>query len=255
MKNIFKNIPLKTIYKSVVQFTTIHSPEILTSIGITGMVSSTVLAVKATPKAMEALREYRDDIPFETKFRVCWKYYIPAAGLSILSASCLIGSNSISLRRNAALATAYKLSTDALAEYQEKVTETIGDKKEKHMREEIARDKIKDTPYSEDCVYDTGKGETLCLDAYVGRYFKSDIESIKQAINKLNYEMMQHQFVSLNDLYYELGLKPTKMGNDFGWAVEKGLITVDFGAGLADDRIPCIAMNYTVPIKYEYLYR
>ena len=34
-----------------------HSPEILTGIGITGMITTTVLAVKATPKALELIEE------------------------------------------------------------------------------------------------------------------------------------------------------------------------------------------------------
>ena len=34
-----------------------HSPEILTGIGVTGMITSTVLAVSATPKALQLLEE------------------------------------------------------------------------------------------------------------------------------------------------------------------------------------------------------
>lgn len=255
MKFNLKKIPVKAIYKKLIKFTVVHTPEILTAAGITGMISSTVFAVEATPKAMEALREYEHDTSFRTKVRVCWKYYIPSAGMALLSAGCLIGSNSISLRRNAALATAYKLSADALAEYQEKVVETIGEKKEKTIREEIAKDKIKDSPYAEERLFDTKNGESICLDSYSGRYFKTDIESVKQAINKLNYSMMQHQFVSLNDFYYELGLPPIKMGEDLGWPVEKGLINVDFGSDLVDGKTPCLVLNYTPPIRYEYMYR
>lgn len=254
MKIDFKKIPVKAFYKKLIKFTVIHTPEILTAAGITGMISSTVFAVEATPKAMEALREYENDIPFRTKVRVCWKYYVPSAGMMLLSAGCLIGSNSISIRRNAALATAYKLSADALAEYQEKVIETIGEKKEKTIREEIAKEKIKESPYSEERLFETKKGDSICLDSYSGRYFKTNIESVKQAINKLNYSLIQHQFVSLNDFYYELGLPPIKLGEDLGWPVEKGLINVDFGSDLVDGETPCLVLNYTPPIKYEYLY-
>ena len=38
-----------------------HSPEILTGIGIAGMITSTVLAVKATPKAMARVEEAREE--------------------------------------------------------------------------------------------------------------------------------------------------------------------------------------------------
>ena len=251
----FRKIPVKAILKTIIRVTMTHSPEILTAIGISGMVTSTVLAVKATPKAMAAIDEQPNDISTKDKVKVCWKYYVPSGTLTILSAACLISSNSISLRRNAALATAYKLSEAALTDYQEKVVETIGEKKEKTIREEIARDKIKDHPYSSTHVFETGYGDTLCLDSYTGRYFKTDIESIKQAVNKLNYSLLQHNFISLNDFYFELGLESVKDGDDLGWPIEKGLLDITFGSGLMDGRVPCLVLDYRLPVKYEYLYR
>lgn len=243
-----KKIPIREFWKLAVKFTSLHTPEILTAVGITGMCTSTILAVKATPKALDEIRE--KDAKTKTEVvKAAWKCYIPSAILGVVSASCLIGSNSISTRRNAALMTAYKISETALNEYQEKVIETIGEKKEKTIREEIAKDKIKDTPYSEERLFETKKGESICLDSYSGRYFKTDIESVKQAVNKLNYNLIQHGFVSLNDFYYELGLPSVKLGEDLGWPVEKGLIDVSFGSDLVDGKTPCLVLNYTIPIK------
>ena len=37
-----------------------HSPEILTGIGITGMITAGVMAVKATPKALDLLSEIHE---------------------------------------------------------------------------------------------------------------------------------------------------------------------------------------------------
>ena len=250
-----RKIPVKAILKTLVKFTTAHSSELLTAMGITGMISSTILAVKATPKAMAAIEEKPNDISTVEKVKTCWKYYAPSGVLTVLSAGCLIGSNSISRRRNAALATAYKLSEAALNEYQEKVIDTIGEKKEKTIREEIARDKINDYPYTETMVIDTGKGEMLCLDAYSGRYFRSDIEYIKQALNKINFRLLNDNFVSLNDFYFELCLEGVKDGDDLGWPVERGLIDITYGSGLMQGKIPCLVLDYRMPIKYEYLYR
>ena len=39
-------------------FTIKHSPEILTGLGIMSMISSTALAIKATPKAKQLITEY-----------------------------------------------------------------------------------------------------------------------------------------------------------------------------------------------------
>ena len=107
-----------------------HSPEILTGIGIVGMIATTVTAVRATPKALELI----DEREIEEKKRLSnveviqttWKCYIPAAVTGTLSVACLIGASSVNLHRNAALATAYTISEAAMKEYREKTVERTG---------------------------------------------------------------------------------------------------------------------------------
>ena len=87
-----------------------HSPEILTGLGIVGMITTTVLAVKATPKALTLIdvaeNEKRDELtPMET-VKATWKCYIPAAVTGVTSIACLVGASSVNTRRNAALAAA-----------------------------------------------------------------------------------------------------------------------------------------------------
>ena len=48
---------LTKICRSVKTATVKHSPEILTGVGIAGMVTTTVMAVRATPKAIQLLDE------------------------------------------------------------------------------------------------------------------------------------------------------------------------------------------------------
>ena len=48
---------LTKICRSVKTATVKHSPEILTGIGIAGMVTTTIMAVRATPKAIRLLED------------------------------------------------------------------------------------------------------------------------------------------------------------------------------------------------------
>ena len=48
-----------------------HSPEILTGIGITGMITTTILAVKSTPKALELIEESKNKKEEETVEHNC----------------------------------------------------------------------------------------------------------------------------------------------------------------------------------------
>lgn len=101
-----------------------HSPEILTGIGIAGMITTTVMAVRATPKALILIEDRKEEIGAEELevadvVKTTWFCYIPAVITGTLSIACLIGASSVNAKRNAALATAYTLSESALKDYQE----------------------------------------------------------------------------------------------------------------------------------------
>lgn len=246
--------------RSVQVSITKHSPEILTGIGIAGMITTTVLAVSATPKALKLIEEKKQedhvDIlkPVEV-VKVAWKPYIPAAITGVTSIVCLIGASSVHARRNAALATAYKLSETALSEYRDKVVETIGEKKEQIIREKIDKDRVDENPVSKNEVIVTSNGHTLCMDAISKRYFESDIEQIKKAVNKINGVLLRDDYVSLNDLYDELGLDHIELGDTLGWNVSRvgrDLIDLRFSSHIADNGRPCIVANYYPAPQYGY---
>lgn len=247
-----------------------RSPEILTGIGIAGMISTVVLAVKATPKAMELIEEAEQE-KYETKtheygtynsesltpietVKVAWKPYIPAAITGIASIACIIGANSVHVKRNAALMTAYQLSTTALADYREKVVETIGEKKEAQVRDKVVKKKIEENPTENATVIVTGAGNMLIYDIHSDRYFRSDIDRIKRAINDLNHRMTfgGEMYISLNEFYDEIGLKHTESGDKIGWRPDKGLIDVRFGSQLTDKGEPCIVIDHLTPPEYGF---
>ena len=240
-----------------------HSPEILVGIGIAGMITTTVLAVGATPKALRLIEEEKEKQTIERQevveklkpmevVKVTWKCYIPATATGIASIACLIGASRVNLRRNAALATAYKLSETALSEYKDKVVETIGEKKERAIREAIAKDDVDKNPVSKNEVIITNKGHTLCYDAISGRYFESDIEQIKKVANEINRQMLIHDYISLNEFYDALGLENIPLGDELGWRIIDGYIDPLFSSHLAEDGRPCVVLKYSIAPKYGY---
>jgi len=250
-KEITKSfLSLKTAIKK-------HSPEILTGIGIAGMITTTVMAVRATPKALILIEERKEEIGAEKLevvdvVKTTWFCYIPAAITGTLSIACLIGASSVNARRNAALATAYTLSESALKDYQGKVIEMFGEKKNEAVKDAVAKDKVEKNPVVTREVIITEKGNTLCYDAISGRYFKSDIEKIKKAECELNRQMLDDMYVSLNDFYYEIGLDSVKLGDELGWNVDSGYIDLSFSSQLASDGTPCLVIDYSVAPRYDY---
>lgn len=246
------------IFKTAQETLSKHSPEILTGIGIAGMITTTILAVKATPKALKSIEEKKEEIqvekltPKET-VKSTWKYYIPAAVTGVTSTICLVGASRVSLKRNAALATAYKISETALAEYQEQVLETIGEKKEQTVREKVNQKQIEKVDPVRSEIYITGDGESLCLDPLSKRLFESDIDKIRKAENRLNKQMI-HDIcgsVSLNEFYEEIGLDHTDVGDILGWNTEN-LIDLDITPGMTSNGKPCLVIGHHNAPKYDY---
>lgn len=255
------NQEIRKVGQQVTRVISRNSPTILTSLAVAGLVTTTVMAVRATPKALQILKmeqDYRAD-ELLTKFdivKLTWPYYAPSAVMGLVTIACIISANSINLRRNAALASVYSLAEASLKEYRSKVIETIGEKKERKIKDEIAKDKITKNPPKENEIILTGKGETLCYESLSGRYFKSDIEKIRKAENEINKEILNNNFISLNEVYDSLGLANTKMGDEVGWCVDDhGLVSFSFSSHLTEDGIPCLVVDYDIGPRYDFMDR
>ena len=241
-----------------------HSPEILTAIGIAGMASTVVLAVRATPKALKQIDEAKEEkgeelTPVET-VKVAWNPYIPAIATGVASTICLIGANSVHAKRNAALATACQLSANAISEYKEIVQDTVDEETNKIIEDKVAKEKLKKNPVKEDekqlkdqeLILDNRN--YLCYDAGGNLYFRSDENSIRAAINVLNQRMNDGEgYVSLNDLYSELNVRGTDVGELLGWnRYREGLIDPIITSQIASNGEPCIVLGYSVAPAYYY---
>ena len=251
---------LQVLTKKAGQVLAKESPSILTGVGAVGVITTAMMAVRATPKALQLLECERyarakadQDVYLSKKdiFLLTWKCYVPTIIMGGLTIGCIVGANSINLRRNAALASIYGITETALKEYQAKVVETFGDVKAKKVKDDIAKDRIEKAPVSDKEVILTGKGETLCFEPFSSRYFKSDIEKIRKGQNELNRDLLNDDFISLNDVYYALGLPETKLGADMGWTISDGLIEFDFSSQLTPDGTPCLVLDYKVEPRYN----
>ena len=227
-----------------------HSPEILTGLGVTGLFASVIFSIQATPKAMKSIENKKKELNKEKltlgeTIGATWKYYIPTAITMATSTACIIGANSVNTRRNAALAAAYSLSETAMAEYQDKVREFVGERKESDVRADIARDRMAVDPPNPSEVIITGKGETWFRESITHRYFKSDIEKVRKVENDLNREMRNENTISVNDMLYALGLPSDhKVLGDLGWDIDKHPIEFIFIPVMTEEVGVCIELDY-----------
>lgn len=260
-----------------------NSPTILTGVAVTGLITTTILGIRATPKALAIIDDYlwnkyeeevenRDEVSFaewlgvdtdgyswkekanyltrRETIKLTWKLYLPTVAIGAVTIACIIGANRISLRRNAALASLYGITEAAFKEYRTKVVETIGKNKELKVRDDISGDHVKRNPPGTNEVIVTGKGNVLCYDSLSGRYFKSDIEQIRRVVNELNRNMLSDMFLTLNELYYGIGLSGIALGDQMGWDIDKGMVEINFSAQVSEDGEPCLVLNYSIEPKY-----
>lgn len=246
---------IKTMAKSVWAGAKKHSPEILIGMGIAGAASSVIFAVKATPKAMLLLEEKRQELGVEKLeakeiIKTAAPVYIPTAVSFGVSVACIVGASSVNARRNAALTAAYTLSESTLRTYRDKVLETVGEDKEREIRQKAAIEQQQKTPEPQTLVVSGAAGQLKCFDSLSGRYFVSTKNEIDKAVNEFNRQLRDDMRISLNDWYDLIGLDTNKLGDMLGWDIERGYVETCYASRLDEDGLPCLVVNYVEPPHY-----
>lgn len=249
---------VKEILKPVAKFISKHAPEILTGVGVVGMGSAVVAAVKATPKAQQLLYDEMTDqqkekLTVKETVKTVWKCYIPTALIMVGAGACVIFANKVSIDRQAALAAAYAISERAARTYKDKVIEVIGEQREKtEVHDAIVQDQLDSDDASRIPTIVGGGNKTLCKEAWTGQYFYSSRDEIISAVNELNAWMLSGDDVCLNDLIDILDKEMVRcrIGDQFGWNAEGGIIHPKFTAGLASNGQPCLVVDYDISPSY-----
>ena len=276
-----------------------HSPEILMGVGVVGVVTSTVMACKATMKLNDILEEskekrdiikevennpdYKDQYsPEDAKKDLTINYvqtgmkivklYTPAVVLGGASLGCLLASNDILRKRNAALSAAYMTVDKSFKEYRNRVTERFGEEVEKEIRYGIKAEQIETTVVDEDgnetTVTETIKTMDPNLYSDYARFFDAASPYWQ---NDPEYNLMflkaQQQYANdllrakgrlfLNDVYDMLGIEKTKAGQVVGWVYDRenpnGDNFVDFGIyDMSKERVRAFVNGYETNILLDF---
>lgn len=162
-----------------------HSPEILLVTGITGVVTSAVMACKATTKVDAIIEESKKSIDtihegmeagnicdveyteedgkkdlaivyIQTGVKFA-KLYGPSVLLGLTSIGCILASNNIIHKRNVALSAAYTAIDRSFKGYRSRVIERFGESMDRELRYNIKTQEVKETVVDEE----TGKKKTV----------------------------------------------------------------------------------------------
>jgi len=247
---------------------------LLTAGGVVGTVATAVLAGRGGIKYAQILREkqetkmveendmtllgdvlYNDDVSLPAidtveKLKIAAPYFIPPIVVGGVTITSIIMAHRMSSAKIAALAAAYGLAESQLGYYREKITEKLTGPKKQAIEDEIAQERVNKTSGHE--VVIVGDGEVLCYDEPTGRYFNSTMENIKAAVNATNAEILNAEYVRATFFYEELSLPATTWTDEVGWNREH-LMDLKYSTVLSPDGKPCIAINFTVLPKLDYI--
>ena len=276
-----------------------HSPEILAAVGVVGVVTGAVMACKATTKLSEVLEETKESIDkikeveqdpkYEDRYSEedakkdlaivyvqsgvkIVKLYLPALVVGGASLGCLLASNNILRKRNAAISAAYMTVDKSFKEYRKRVVDRFGEEVEKEIRYGIKAQQIEETVVDENGNETTVVSEVKAVDPNLySDYARFFDESCAAWQNDPEYNLMflkaQQQYANdllkargrlfLNEVYRMLGIDETKAGQVVGWVYDAecpvGDNFVDFGIyDMRKERVRAFVNGYEPNILLDF---
>jgi hypothetical protein len=260
------------VQKKVQEFASENASTLLTAGAVVGTVATGVLAGRAGIKAQKILQEleekkYEEMVENEDhggivdylsrteKLVAIGPQFIPPVLTGGATITAVIFSHRMSAQKAAALATAYGLSRKQFEEYREKVAEKLTGPKQDAVDTELAQERADRTSGGDLIV--VADGDVLCFDQPSGRYFKSSMEKIRQAVNSTNEHILAgHEYVDLNHFYELLGLPDTTWGNEVGFNANN-LVELTYNAIISpvDNQTPVIAIDFKRLPTEDYIDR
>ena len=251
----------KHTFNSIKRSASKRSPEILIGLGIAGMLTTTVLAVKATPKAIKLKEleenEKQDYLTKTELVKATWKCYIPTVLIGMSTISCIVGANMLSQKSQASLISAYTLLDNSFKEYRKKANDIFGEDADKRIKEAIAKEKFSKQPFK------VTEDKQLFYDMTSDRYFESTLAEVYRAEYELNREYAKHGYCCLNDFYDLIGIDEVAYGYETGWSMDAsnmfyGYNCIDFEHELVsledeDDGLECYVLIMPFPPTADYL--
>lgn len=245
-----------------------HGSTVLTCMGGVGVIATTVMAVKATPKAITLLEKAKEEKGKELtnldKVKIAGSIYIPAIAMGVGTITCIFGANVLSKRNQAALVSAYAMLDSSYKDYRRKLKELYGQEAHEEIVNAIAIEKSKETGASGsyfgmscDITSDEACGEpVLFYDEYGNRYFESTIENVINAEYHLNRNYILRGYTWLNEFYEFLGIDTIEQGDVLGWEpTDEGEYWIEFNhrKTVLDDGLECYILEMPFEPTCDYL--
>lgn len=248
-----------------------HSPTLLIGVGVVGVITSTVLACRATLKLSETLSESEEHLKrvekdvieeadsesekkaahFGVQLKLATKIarlYVPAVIIGVASIGAIAGSHVILKRRNAALVSAYTIVHKSFEDYRNRVIADQGKEKDLEYRFGKAdREIVEEGPNGPEVRTIKGLDQEASKANEEHSYARVFDETnknwspyphendffVQSMLNHARDMLQVNGFVFLSDVYDLLGFERTAASQVVGW-VKKAKINPETGEQMND---------------------
>ena len=218
-----------------------ENSSLLCTIGASvGVVTTAVLAARAGYKHSAAMSTQDPHMSKKEEAKHVWRLYVPTAASGAATVICVAGARRIDGAKTLAAQAALAVSQRAYEGYRDQVVEELGERKDQTFVAKVAEKEVAENPPTKTIV--AGSGKVLCCERFTGRYFESDMQTLDRAVNELNAKMLKHDYATLDDLYYMIGLELTDVSSQAGWQSDR-LLELRFSSVLHDGN-PVLAFEY-----------
>lgn len=252
---------MKEIMKKIVDK---HGAVVLSIVATAGVIATGVAAAKASPVAMEKLRELEEEnehVDSLEKVKAVAPIYGPTIAFGAGTIGCIAGITLLDRKHQATVMGAYALLSKSYNQYRDKVKEVLGIDSYKKVNEEIVKEKIKDKKLEKvptQQIEEMG-GNDICVfyEPAYNRMFERSFIEVLDAEYQLNRSLTLNGFVSLADFYDLLGLERTQESEALGWNQDMGFETgvctwIDFTHELIE--MADGMEGYVITPSYEPIY-
>lgn len=250
-----KDILVKAV-KAIPNLFEDYKSEILLGGGIVLGISATISAVKCTPKALKAIKEYENKLleseedsevifqkhyhskngqpvlNFKDKVKACWKCYIPTAVLTTMSVGSSVASGIASGHKLAAVTTAAQLTETAFTTYKNEVIKKIGPDENLEIEKSAAVAAAPKLQPGQPVIFSNERTEENSIpyiDGLAGDRFWSNPTKIEHAANEIQRCLMDDVYLSWNEARDFLELPRIGMGDELYFNVDQGRFEFSVG--------------------------
>ena len=208
---------------------------ILTIFGGIGLIVTSILVAKETPKALKLLedseKEKEEPLTIPEKIITAFPAYVPAVAFGTSTLLCIFGANVLNKKAQASLMSAYTITGNLYRDYRKKNVEMFGEENDKAIIDELQRC---NGSYHQIGI-NTPDAKVRWHEPISDTFFEAYEREVMDAEYHINRNFVLRGCTWINEMLTFFGIALIDDGDENGWCVDEDFYWLDFSHHLKED--------------------